>query len=174
MPGWVGEVLIALVLGITSLVGAVLALVGIPPGVWVAVALAIGLAAYDTSILPWSAAIASVVLAGAGELIELASGAVGAKKAGASKSGAVVAMIGGIAGAIAGSFVVPIIGTIVGGLLGAWAGAVVIEKGVKNQGWKAAHKAGMGAAIGRLLSTIAKAVLAVIIGVILVIAVLTT
>lgn len=174
MPEWVIEILLATVLGITSLIGAVLALVGIPPGIWVAVVMAIGLAAYDTSIMPWSAAIASLVLAGAGEVIELLSGAVGAKKAGASKSGAFVAMLGGIAGAIVGSFVFPIIGTIIGGLLGAWAGAVVVEKGVKSQDWKAANKAGMGAAIGRLLSTIAKAVLAVIVGVILVIAVLTT
>lgn len=142
MPEWVIEILLATVLGITSLIGAVLALVGIPPGIWVAVVMAIGLAAYDTSIMPWSAAIASLVLAGAGEVIELLSGAVGAKKAGASKSGAFVAMLGGIAGAIVGSFVFPIIGTIIGGLLGAWAGGCCGGKGCEvaglescEQGW---------------------------------------
>ena len=104
-----------------------------------------------------------------GELLEFAAGLVGAGQAGSSKRGMGLALVGGIAGAIVGTFVipVPIAGTLIGAALGSgvgafggdlWAGRTV----------GLAFKGGKGAAIGRLLGSVAKVVVAVLMWVVVV------
>ncbi|WP_432799994.1 DUF456 family protein [Poriferisphaera sp. WC338] len=114
-----------------------------------------------------------LVLAVIGEVLEFAAGMVGAQKAGASKRGTALALVMGIVGAIVGTFLIPIpiVGTLVGAALGSgigafggdlWAGKTI---GLAFQG-------GKGAAIGRLLGSVAKVVISVIMWVVALIAIL--
>lgn len=108
--------------------------------------------------------VAVVALALAGEVIEFIAGVVGARKAGASKTGAAGALVGGIVGAIIGTFAipVPIVGSLIGAALGAAGGAVLLEiSGGKELG--GSLKAGLGAGTGRLLGTVVKLVVGIMI-----------
>ena len=115
--------------------------------------------------------VAVAVLAGLGELFELATGVVGAKAAGGTRYGAVGALLGGLIGALVGTFVIPIplVGTLIGACLGAAGGTILLEAraGMPTQ---ASVRAGIGAGIGRLLGTVIKLAIGVIIWVILAIA----
>jgi uncharacterized protein YqgC (DUF456 family) len=104
-----------------------------------------------------------VMLAVAGEIIEAVAGSAGAAKAGGSKRGAMLALVGGVAGAIIGSVAIPIpiIGTILGACLGAGAGSIAGDRWAGRE-WGPAMRAGQGAAIGKLWGTIGKIVVAVI------------
>ena len=102
------------------------------------------------------------VLAGVGELCEFAAGAWGTKRAGGSKRGAVLAIVGSMIGALAGAGIglpIPVIGPILGAIffasLGALGGAMLGEywKGKRlEESWQV----GQGAFWGRLLGTLAK------------------
>ena len=107
--------------------------------------------------------IALVVLAGIGELLEFLSGVIGSKQSGGSKWGAGGAMVGGLIGGIAATFMIPIpiVGSIIGACLGAFAGALIAET-AGGQSLKPSLQIGTGAAVGRLLGTIAKLVIAVV------------
>jgi hypothetical protein len=113
-----------------------------------------------------------VVLAAIGELLEFATGVVGATAAGGTRRGAVGALIGGLIGGVVGTFAlpVPLIGTLVGACLGAAGGTILLEvkAGMPTQ---ASVRAGIGAGIGRLLGTVIKLVIGVVIWLILAIAV---
>lgn len=133
------------------------------PGNWLMVAVA-GLYAWFEK-LPWWVAIALLVLALIGELVELLAGAVGAKQAGGSKRGAGLAILGAMIGSMIGAVVglpIPIIGSVVAILLfasvGATAGAFVGEswKGRPvEHGWKV----GVVAFWSRLFGTMGKLLL---------------
>lgn len=111
------------------------------PGNWMVVGLA-ALYAYlvaDGSRVDvgWPVVIVLLVLALVGELIEFAAGAVGATRAGGSKRGAALSLLGSLLGGLAGMFVgaaipIPVIGPVIGALffasLGALVGAVLGEK----------------------------------------------
>lgn len=99
------------------------------------------------------------------EIAEFALSAAGAAKSGGGKSGAIGSIIGGVVGAIVGTMVVPILGTIVGGVIGAGLGALVLERGIAQRSWSQAARIGRGAAVGRALSVVMKAVVAAAIGV---------
>ena len=113
----------------------------------------------------WPIAVAMAVLAGLGELLEFLAGALGVAKAGGSKRGAALALVGSIGGGVLGLSVgtlipVPVLGSLIGAVLiagaGAFAGAVLGEK------WKGRQMAesveiGKAAFWGRLLGTAAKA-----------------
>jgi uncharacterized protein YqgC (DUF456 family) len=108
-----------------------------------------------------------VVLAAAGEALEFLASAVGAAKAGASAWGIVFAIVGAFIGAVAGMFIIPVIGAIVFGALGAAAGAVLGEMAIAKRNWEDSKKIAKGAAIGRLLSMLAKGLVAVIMGMVI-------
>ena len=110
----------------------------------------------------WIAVIVLAVLAGIGEVIELAAGAAGAAKQGASRRAMVLALVGAAVGSVIGAIIgvpVPVIGSIVaavgGGAGGAFLGAYLGEY------WKgrASHERlsiSTGAMLGRVAGTIGK------------------
>ena len=156
----------AILLAIVLLIGWTLNLFGLP-GNW----LNVGATLVYVLLIPPTAGRVSVGLIAVaavigrallGELIEFVAGAAGAKKAGASRRGAILALVGGLAGAIVGMFVgipIPVVGSILGALLfagvGSLAGAVLGETWA---GRDAEHswQVGKAAFWGRLLGTLGK------------------
>ena len=112
-----------------------------------------------------------VVLAALGELLEFLAGALGVTKAGGSRRGAILALVGSLAGGIVGLFVglpIPVVGPIVGAMLlagaGAFAGAVLGEQW-KGRSFDDSWRIGKAAFWGRLLGTVVKtAIGAVMVG----------
>lgn len=98
----------------------------------------------------WTLVIAAL-LALLAEGVEFLAAATGARRAGASRSGTLGAMIGGIGGAIAGTFVIPIpvMGSIIGACAGAFTLAALMERS-SGSGTEGAIKVGRGAALGHL------------------------
>jgi uncharacterized protein YqgC (DUF456 family) len=146
-----------------SLAGVLLTVMTLP-GAWIALAAAVGCQFWQPGMFSWWTIGAAAGLAALGEILEVIASAMGASKAGASKKGAMGAVVGSIVGAIAGSFVVPILGTIVGAVVGAGLGALVMERGVEGKTWSASAKAGSGAAVGRFAATVMKTVIASAVG----------
>jgi uncharacterized protein len=104
--------------------------------------------------------IALVVLAGAGEVIEFVSGAIGVKKSGGTRWGASGAIVGGILGGLFGTALipVPVVGTLLGLCLGAFVGATVLEYAT-GRTIEESYRAGRGAAVGRAFGIAAKLVI---------------
>jgi len=149
-----------------GLVGVVLTVVTLP-GLWLTLLVAGGMWWWKPGFFNWWTFGLCIGLAVIAEVIELVAGTAGASKAGASRTGSIVAGIGSLIGAIVcAPFFFPI-GSIAGGVLGAAAGAIAIERGLKKKTWEQATQAGQGAAIGRIIATAAKVSLAVVIAVIL-------
>ncbi len=136
------------------------------PGNWLmvaATALYAWLVPTDASAtIGWGVVLAVAIMAGLGELLEMAAAALGVAKAGGSKRGAVLALLGSMIGGLAGMAVglpIPLVGPLVGAVLfasfGALLGAMLGEcwKGRElGQSWQI----GKGAFWGRLLGTLAK------------------
>ncbi len=140
------------------------------PGNWLIVALALGgwaLAPTDNhSHVTLFPLMAMVVVAALGELFEFAASALGASRMGGSKRGAMLAIVGSIAGALVGLFggalvPIPIVGPVIASLLlgagGAFAGTVVGERWAGKE-WDASLQIGNAAFWGRLIGTVGKAV----------------
>jgi len=147
------------------LVGWVLTVVGMP-GNWLVVAAVVGYVLLVPPASPvsigWAVVLVLVILASLGELVEFLAGALGTAKAGGSKRGAVLALIGSLVGAIVGLVVgspVPVVGSLIAGVLfaavGAFVGAVVGEQW-KGRNLDDSLRVGRGAFWGRLLGTVAK------------------
>ena len=110
----------------------------------------------------WPVVAAIIVLALLGELVEFIAGAWGVKKAGGSRRGAVLALVGSVIGGMAGLVVgvpVPVVGSLIAAVLfaslGALAGAMLGES------WKGRpldHSVEIGKAAfwGRMLGTLGK------------------
>jgi uncharacterized protein YqgC (DUF456 family) len=156
---WAAVLLVLVVIGwATNLIGL--------PGNWFNV-LAIAVYAYAaadsgrTAIGGWCV-LAVVVLAVLGEIIEFVAGAMGVTKAGGSRRGAVLAIVGSLLGGLLGAIVglpIPVIGTIAGVLIlasfGALAGAVIGERW-QGRDWEQSLQIGRAAFWGRLLGTLGK------------------
>lgn len=101
--------------------------------------------------------VATVVLAGLGELLEFLASAVGSKRAGGTRWGAAGALVGGVIGGVVGTFVLPmpVLGTLIGTCGGAAAGAAFLELATGRE-FGFAVKSGTGAGVGRLAGTLAK------------------
>ena len=101
--------------------------------------------------------IAIVVLALLGEILELAAGLIGSKRAGGSKWGAAGAIVGTIIGAVVATFLplLPVIGTIAGACVGAALGAAALEM-ISGRKVSPSVKSGVGAGVGRLGGVIIK------------------
>ncbi|MDH3581484.1 MAG: DUF456 family protein [Hyphomicrobiales bacterium] len=123
--------------------------------------------------LTWETVGLMLVIAAGGEVLEFVAGAAGAARQGASRRAIALALIGTVAGSIAGAVAglpIPIAGSLVGALAGgaggAFAGAYLGEMwkhGISDQGMSV----GWGAAIGRLLGTLGKLAIGIILIVIL-------
>lgn len=149
------------------------------PGTWLMV-LAAALYAWigpgDDSrfALGWPAILILSILALLGEFLETAAGAAGAKRAGGSRRGMLLAILGSVAGAMIGAGAgvpIPVIGPLIGAILGAAVGAFV--GAVAGEVWKGREfdhswRVGESAFWGRLIGTLAKlwvATVMVIVGV---------
>jgi len=159
------DVFWACLLVIILLAGWLMTVLGMP-GNWLMVAAVAGYALLVPDRSPiaigWPVAIAVGLLAAAGELLEFLAGALGVAKAGGSRRGALLAILGSIAGGIVGLFIgvpIPIVGPIVAALLfaglGASAGAVIGEWW-HGRGFDKSWQVGKAAFWGRLLGTLAK------------------
>jgi uncharacterized protein YqgC (DUF456 family) len=136
------------------------------PGNWLMI-ITTGLFAWwqwDNSIFSVYTLVAIAILATIGEIIEFFGGAGGARKAGASKRGALGAIFGAIAGAIIGTFwiPVPIFGTLIGTCCGAGVGTYALELMLVK---KIDHsiRSGVGAGVGVFIGTTAKFIIGIII-----------
>ena len=103
------------------------------PGNWLMVLCAALYSWWMPSVSPyafgWWVVAVLAVLAGIGELLELVTSAVGTRKAGGSRKGAVLAVVGSFVGSIVGVILgipvpIPVIGSLVGALLFAGGGAM--------------------------------------------------
>jgi uncharacterized protein YqgC (DUF456 family) len=139
------------------------------PGNWL---MALAVAAYAavgpnaaTVSIGWPVVLALVVLAGLGEGMEFLAGALGVTQSGGSRRGAVFALIGSMVGALVGVVVglpVPLVGPILAALLFASAGALLgamLGERQRGRSWSASWRIGVAAFRGRLLGTLAKAML---------------
>lgn len=115
---------------------------------------------------------ALLALAVIGELFETAAAAHGSRKAGGTKTGAIISIFGAIVGAIVGTVVIliPVVGTVLGACVGAGLGAIVGDL-MRGRRLVDAGAAGRGAAVGRFWGTIGKTVVAVIMWVVTAVAV---
>ena len=162
------------VLGFVCVLSIILGL----PGTWIMIGLALLIEVFDSAYLPperqttfgawvlWTC----VILAGIGELIELAAGAAGAKKGGGSKRGMIGALIGGIAGALLLTpFIpLPVVGTLIGAVIGTFTGAVIGEvTGEQAKTVTGSMKPAIGATIGRVAGTVSKIAIAIAVWIVL-------
>lgn len=132
------------------------------PGTWLQV---LGMAGYawatDFTRIGWPTLVIAVVLAIIGEVVEFTLGAKYTRMYGGSPRAAWGAILGGLVGAFVG---VPIflVGSVIGAFIGAFVGAVVLEM-TRGPEWRAAVRAGWGAFLGRLVATVAKSAVGVVI-----------
>jgi uncharacterized protein YqgC (DUF456 family) len=105
------------------------------------------------------------------ELIAGGAGFLGAGKAKGSIWSCVGAVVGGITGAIIGSMLLPFVGSILGVLSGTFFGAYAVEYQRCRQGAQAT-KVASGALVGRIVGTVAKVSIALVMIVIVTIAML--
>jgi uncharacterized protein YqgC (DUF456 family) len=160
------------VLLLVVMAGAWFANVFAMPGNW----LMVGLAALFALIFPttagrgihWVTVGAGAGLAVLGEIVEVAAGAAGAKRSGASRRAMLLAVLGTMVGSLLGAFAAipipiagPIVGAVGGGALGAFAGAYIGETAL-GRSTEQSLAAGKGALIGRLLGTAGKLVIGVV------------
>ena len=156
-------ILFALLLILIVLACWLLTLLGLP-GNWLMVA-ATAIYAYmvpavSHAALGWKVVVALLVLAAVGEIVELVAGAMGVARAGGSRRGAVLALVGSITGGILGVFIglpLPLIGPIVAAVLfaglGAMAGAMLGEVSTGRElgkSWRIARLAFWGRLAGTL------------------------
>ncbi len=142
------------------------------PGIWLMVLAAMSVEIWQRGTFSLWTLGAAVAIALVAEVAEMASSAVGAKKAGASKRAMIAATVGGIVGAIVGTVVipVPIVGTILGGAIGAGIGAAGLELTKRETDTSKAATVAAGAFAGRLVATVIKGGFAVFAALILSIA----
>ncbi len=147
------------------------------PGAWIMLALAFGIELTDqwwrtpdaagvTQTFDWWLLWTCLGLALAGELIELAAGAAGAKTGGGNKRGMIGALIGGVVGALALTpFIpIPVVGTLIGAIIGTFVGAVIGEvTGEEPKTVKGSMKPALGATVGRVFGTVSKLAVAIVI-----------
>ncbi len=155
---------------LSAWLGVVLTLITLP-GTWLALLGGIAVCWWKPELLsPWTV-VAVGVLAIIAEVLEFLASALGATRGGSTRKGAMGALVGSIIGAIAGApFLLPL-GSILGGVVGAGVGALIVERGVAGRTWRQSAAAGHGAATGRLVATIAKGAIALVMAIILTLAV---
>lgn len=135
------------------------------PGLWILLAVAVGLELTDhlwlDPTLPvlfgWLPIVLAVGLGVIGEILEFVTGALGTKVGGGGRRGMVGALVGGLLGALVGSGFLPIIGTLLGALVGTFIGALVGEMtGAEAKQSREALPAALAATAGRIVGTVAK------------------
>lgn len=105
--------------------------------------------------LTWGFFLLLAVLAAAGEGVEFAAQAFGAKRFGATGKGNLGGIIGAVAGAILGAPLFFGLGALPGALLGAYAGCLLFEK-LHGRDWAESLRAAWGAMWGKFFGLTAK------------------
>ncbi len=132
------------------------------PGTWLIMAAAAACSwHFDWASPSWKIVVALGVMALLAEGLEMAASLITAHKAGASKRALWYAMAGGFLGMFMFTIPLPIIGTVLGGALGCFAGALIGEISQHDDLAKGA-KVGLFAAVGQVLGTMAKSMIAVV------------
>jgi uncharacterized protein len=158
-------ILFALLLIVVLLASWALTLLSLP-GNWLMVAATALYACFVPAASPagigWKVVAATVVLAVVGEVVELAAGAAETTRAGGTRRGAALALVGSVVGALVGVLVglpIPLAGSVVAAVLfaglGAMAGAMLGEVWAGRK-LDASWKIGAAAFRGRLLGTLGK------------------
>lgn len=126
---WAGSAALFTGVGILCLAGLLLSTLSLS-GTWCVVGAAALAAAVRSAPFPsWGLVAAFAAVAAIIEGLEFVSSYLGVTRRGGSKTGAFVAMLGGLAGAILGAFIPPpIIGSLVCMMAGAFGGAYWIER----------------------------------------------
>ena len=143
------------------------------PGNWLMVATA-GLVAWwqwDRGMFsPWTL-LAAALLAGVGEVLELLSSAAGARLGGAGRWSAAGGLLGALAGLVLGAALIPI--PVIGPLLGACAGAfagVCVSEAAGGKPFRRTLRPALAAGAGRLVGTLLKLAVGVVIWLVLTVA----
>lgn len=171
------EYVAASIVTLFALLGIVLTAATLP-GIWLMILAAVSCQAWlmlrqsPSQMFDWWTLGACMILGLLAEIVEIFASAVGAKKAGGTRRGAIGSVIGALAGALLGTVMIPIpiLGTIAGAALGAGAGAIIAERHNGQKTWREASTIGAGAAVGRLAATVAKVAFAGVVATILCIA----
>ena len=160
----------AVILVLTNAIWLALDLLGLP-GNWLMVAGTLLVAWLVPEMFSVWTLVAIVILAAAGEVLELFSGALGARKGGAGRKGSVGALLGGLIGAIVGTFLIPIpvVGSLIGACAGACLGAWTIEM-TGGRDFRASLRAGVGAGVGRAVGTVIKLAVGILLWLVIAIA----
>jgi uncharacterized protein YqgC (DUF456 family) len=160
----------AAILVLTNTIWLALDLLGLP-GNWLIVAGTLLVAWLQPGMFSVWTLLVTVILATAGEVLDLFSGVWGARKGGASRRGSTGAILGGLVGAIIGTFSipVPVFGSLIGACAGAGMGAWILELSGGRDSW-ASLNAGIGAGVGRALGTIVKLAVGILLWLIIAIA----
>lgn len=143
------------------------------PGAWVMLGIAALIEWLDRFYLPegdrqtfsWWVLGVCLGLATFGEILEFFAGVIGTKQGGGTKRGMWGALIGGILGAFALTpflWFVPVVGSLVGAILGTFIGAIVGELSAQGATISGSIKPATGATIARILATVAKVGVAVV------------
>jgi uncharacterized protein len=146
------------------------------PGTWIMLAAAVVIELVDDLWLSspegesavtfgWRIIGVCAALAVVGEVIEFFAGAAGTKAGGGTRRGMIGAIVGGFVGAIVFTPIIPIplIGTLIGALIGTFAGAVVAEVTAREaMTVGGSMRPATGALIGRVLGTVGKMAIAVV------------
>lgn len=147
-----------IILSVVNLLWVMLNAVGLP-GNWLLLLCTAGFAwwKWEEAVIHVGTLIALLVLALLGELAEFLLGAAGAARSGASRRGAIGAILGALVGGLLGTVLIPIpiLGSIFGACGGAFIGAMLLELSGGKQARHAA-RVGQGAAWGRLWGTLVK------------------
>ena len=163
--GPAGDVVLAVLLVLVCIVFWGLNLIALP-GNWLAVLL---LALYawlgpqqGRTAITITPVIAAAICAVVAEILEFAAGALGAKRAGGSRRGTIMAVIGSMLGALLGAVIglpIPLVGPVLAAILfagiGATAGAMYGEW-TDGRSWKESWAIGHAAFWGRTFGTLGK------------------
>lgn len=164
-------VVAGILLTLVALICVALTVIGLP-GTWILLGGAVALEIWRHETFGvWTFVIAAA-LAVIAEVVEFGAGSVGASSQGASKRAGLGALAGGLIGAIAGTFLIPIpvVGTILGSALGAGLCASGVEMALRQKTTGHIARVGAGAFVGRLLATVFKGAIALVMAIQLAIA----
>ncbi len=159
---WTLAVGLAVVLALVNLAAVMMVIMQLP-GTWVILIATAGYALWrggDASPgIGLGVIITLLLLAVLGEVFETLAGAAGSRKAGGTRTGAILAIVGGIVGAIIGTTILVIVGTILGACIGAGVGSITGDI-LRGRELRQAGLAARGAAVGKLWGTLAKIAIA--------------
>ena len=156
-----GWTIVYVVFYLIMLAGVVVIPLGIPGQFIVAGAALIFSLSTGWHRLPWWSVLILFGLACLAEIIEGIAGFLGAKQAKGSIWSSFGALGGGIVGAIVGSGFLPLIGTLVGALVGTFGGAYLVEY-YRTQSHEGSGQVAKGALIGRIVGSVSKVLISLV------------